>query len=236
MGIANFLKAIQKKVWRSSAANEASTAVSVSLMATELSCPPEAPRPMQTEFTRQLQTIDDLFMAQSHVLPVEEPQKTYDVFISHASEDKAQVAAPLAAFLLSQGFRVWLDQSEITVGDSLRRSIDQGLSASSFGIVILSPDFLRKGWTNLELDGLIAREVSKGKVILPILHHLSPEDILRFSPILASKVSVSTVQGLDHVAREVVRAIQLCTKRPVGGLEEESVWVLLHSPLSGLTV
>jgi TIR domain. len=141
-------------------------------------------------------------------LPVEEHRVNYDVFISHASEDKAQVALPLTTLLKSQGFQVWLDQPELTVGDSLRCSIDDGLSASRFGIVVLSPDFLRKRWTNLELDGLIAREEGKQKVILPVLHNLSREDVLSFSPILASKVSVSTAQGLDYVAREVMRAIR----------------------------
>jgi hypothetical protein len=134
---------------------------------------------------------------------------TYDVFISHASEDKAQVALPLAAYLERQGFRVWLDVFELTIGDSLRRRIDQGLSASRFGVVILSPDFLRKVWTNEELDGLVARQEGKHKVILPTWHNLSHNDILSYSPMLAGKVAVSTTQGLEHVARAVVRAMEL---------------------------
>ena len=132
----------------------------------------------------------------------------YDVFISHASEDKVQVAVPLAAYLESRGFRVWLDEFELTVGDSLRRSIDHGLSASRFGLVILSPDFLRKVWTNRELDGLVAREDSNQKVILPIWHNLSKEDVLAYSPTLAGKMAVSTERGLEHVAEQVVRAIE----------------------------
>ena len=132
----------------------------------------------------------------------------YDVFISHASEDKVQVASPLAAYLESRGFRVWLDEFELTVGDSLRRSIDHGLSASRFGLVILSPDFLRKVWSNRELDGLVAREDGNQKVILPIWHNLSKEDVLAYSPTLAGKMAVSTEQGLEHVAEQVVRAIE----------------------------
>ena len=80
---------------------------------------------------------------------------TYDVFISHASENKADVALPLANLLKRQGIKVWLDSFELKLGDSLSRSIDQGLSESRFGIVILSPEFLRKDWPRRELDGLV---------------------------------------------------------------------------------
>ena len=69
----------------------------------------------------------------------------YDVFISHASEDKADVALPLAKHLQKFGFKVWLDDFELTLGDSLRRSIDCGLSQSKYGVVILSPAFFSKG-------------------------------------------------------------------------------------------
>ncbi len=82
----------------------------------------------------------------------------YDVFISHASEDKVDVARPLAAHLQTLGLKVWLDDLELTLGDSLRRKIDQGLSRSRYGLVVLSPAFFLKEWPNKELDGLVARE------------------------------------------------------------------------------
>ena len=44
----------------------------------------------------------------------------YDVFISHASEDKDSVALPLAAALENAGLSVWIDKFELTLGDSLR--------------------------------------------------------------------------------------------------------------------
>ena len=52
----------------------------------------------------------------------------YDVFICHASEDKAAVVEPLAASLNQQGLRVWLDRMEIRLGDSLSGKIDHGLA------------------------------------------------------------------------------------------------------------
>ena len=97
----------------------------------------------------------------------------YEVFISHASEDKDEVARPLANRLEQLGLRVWLDECQLTVGDSLRRSIDRGLVASRFGVVVLSPSFFAKEWPNKELDGLVARDDGKEKVILPVWHRVT---------------------------------------------------------------
>ena len=68
--------------------------------------------------------------------------KKWDVFISHASEDKQAIALPLAESLVRSGLKVWLDRFELRVGHSLREKIDEGLSESAFGVVILSEHFL----------------------------------------------------------------------------------------------
>ena len=131
----------------------------------------------------------------------------YDIFISHASEDKAEIARPLADHLKRLGLRVWLDEFELTLGDSLRRSIDHGLAGSRFGVVILSPAFFRKEWPNKELDGLVSREDGSEKVILPVWHRVSRDDIVTFSPILADKIAVSTSHGLEHVGSQILHAV-----------------------------
>lgn len=131
----------------------------------------------------------------------------YDVFISHASEDKDQVARPLAQQLEQRGLRVWLDECQLTVGDSLRRSIDRGLGESRFGIVVLSQAFFKKEWPNRELDGLFARDEGQEKVILPVWHQVSATEIRRFSPILADRIAVSTERGLDEVAKSITAAM-----------------------------
>ena len=78
----------------------------------------------------------------------------HDFFISHASEDKEEVARPLYEALTTTGCRVWYDEFSLKIGDSLRRSIDRGISNSRFGIVILSENFLAKEWPARELDAL----------------------------------------------------------------------------------
>ena len=116
----------------------------------------------------------------------------YDAFISHASEDKAKVVKPLATALTTLGYRVWYDEFELKVGDSLRQSIDKGLVNSRFGIVVLSPAFFSKNWPQYELNGLTAREIEGHKVILPIWHSVDRNDVLAYSPPLADKVALST--------------------------------------------
>ncbi|GAK61062.1 hypothetical protein U27_00960 [Candidatus Vecturithrix granuli] len=62
--------------------------------------------------------------------------KQWDLFISHASEDNEEVALPLAELLEKYGVRVWLDQKEIRLGDSIPAKINQGLSKLRVGLVI----------------------------------------------------------------------------------------------------
>jgi hypothetical protein len=132
----------------------------------------------------------------------------WDVFISHASEDKNDVARPLAQKLGEQGIKVWFDEMTLKLGDSLRQSIDKGLAESRFGVVILSPGFFAKSWTQYELDGLVTRELASGKTILPVWHRVTQQDVMRFSPSLANKLAVSTDQGLDHVVRQIMDVVR----------------------------
>lgn len=134
----------------------------------------------------------------------------YDAFISHASEDKEDVARPLAVALRLRGLRIWYDEFELRVGDSLRRSIDAGLARSRFGIVILSPAFFANNWPQYELDGLVAKEISGGKVILPLWHKVSKDEVLHYSPTLADKVALNTSTfSIEELAEELATAIKL---------------------------
>lgn len=136
-------------------------------------------------------------------------EKTYDAFISHASEDKDELVRSLAEVLKAHGISVWYDEFELKVGDSLRRSIDKGLAKSRFGIVVLSSAFFAKNWTQYELDGFVAKEMVSGKVILPIWHKISKDEVMSYSPSLADKLALSTsqytVQELADRIAEVIK-------------------------------
>lgn len=132
-----------------------------------------------------------------------------DLFISHASEDKATAARPLADALVARGLSVWYDEYTLTLGDSLPGEIDRGLAGCQFGVVVLSPNFFAKHWPRQELDALVAREASeRAKRILPIWFGVDHLAVAQFSPILASKVGVSLDRGVAAVAGEIERAVR----------------------------
>lgn len=133
----------------------------------------------------------------------------WDAFIAHASEDKDSAARPLALRLQERGLVVWFDEFTLHVGDSLRRSIDRGLARSQYGIIILSHNFFAKHWPQKELDGLAAREKLGHKVILPVWHDLTQEEVASYSPTLADLYAANTADGTDHVATTLMAAMTL---------------------------
>jgi TIR domain-containing protein len=121
--------------------------------------------------------------------------ENHDAFICHASEDKKSIVQPLAVELKNMGFKIWYDEFELELGDSLRRSIDKGLANSNYGIVVLSKAFFSKDWPQYELDGLTAREIGGQKVVLPIWHKIDRDEVLRYSPPLADRLALKTQEN-----------------------------------------
>lgn len=131
----------------------------------------------------------------------------YDYFISHASEDKNAVAEPLAKVLERSGAKVWLDKYELSIGDSLRESIDNGLRNAKQGIVILSPIYFKKFWTTKELNGLFAKASKGHKVILPIRHNITAEEVADRSALLADLFSLSTDKcTIEELAQAILQS------------------------------
>jgi hypothetical protein len=127
--------------------------------------------------------------------------KKTSIFISHASEDKLNVAKPLARELAERGFATWLDEFELKIGDSLRSKIDDGIRQCDFGVVVLSKHFFSKAWPQAELDALFTKEVVVGKkVLLPVFHDLELHDVAKHSAFLAARLGISTYKGIKSVA------------------------------------
>jgi len=126
--------------------------------------------------------------------------KSYDVFISHASEDKADFVTPLARKLEALGISVWYDDFVLKPGDSLRRSIEKGLTSSRFGLVVLSPSFFEKEWPQKELDALVTMEADGESKIIPIWHRITRDAIAKHSPILADRLAIPSNIGIEAVA------------------------------------
>jgi hypothetical protein len=160
---------------------------------------------LQQQITREMEKQK---MQSLHSFDVLKPQPidqtSYDVFVSHASEDKDDFVRDFVKCLQQQGIKVWYDEFTLRVGDSLRRSIDNGLKNSRYGIVVLSEAFFSKEWPQRELDGLFAREINGEKVILPIWHKISKNEVLKFSPIIADMLALNTSSfTIEEIAKEI---------------------------------
>jgi TIR domain len=133
----------------------------------------------------------------------------WDVFISHASEDKESFVRPLAMELSRLGLRAWYDEFSLGIGDSISASIDKGLAESEFGIVVISTSFISKPWPQRELAGLVARQMGQGKVILPIWYNIASEDVLAFSPPLADrKAVIASQQSISDIALQIIERVK----------------------------
>lgn len=134
----------------------------------------------------------------------------YDVFVSHAWEDKSDFVDEFVEELTALGIKVWYDTRQIKWGDSMRERIDDGLKKSQFGIVVLSPNYIaeNKYWTKAELDGLFQLESVNGKTLLPIWHNLTKQQVMNYSPIIASKLAMTTAtMTAQEIAKELSNLI-----------------------------
>lgn len=137
----------------------------------------------------------------------------YDIFISHASEDKEAIARPLAFALLKKGYNVFLDELEIKLGDSISQKINEGLSQAPNGIVIISPAFFSKNWTKAELNSITNMVIDTNKKLLPIWHGITYDDVIRNVPLLADRKAALSSEGVEVLVNKIQDAIGMPIRR-----------------------
>lgn len=144
----------------------------------------------------------------------DENELDYDVFVSHAWEDKEDFVEDFVQELRKLEIKVWYDTSRIKWGDSMRAKIDDGLRKSRFGVAVLSPNYIADGkyWTKAELDGLFQLESINGKTLLPIWHKLTKKEVMDYSPIIASKLAMNTA---SMTAKEIAENLLELLKETV---------------------
>lgn len=111
--------------------------------------------------------------------------------------------------------------TDLTFGSTKPRSASEtvfgeGLTQASpnsrFGIVVLSPSFLSKGWTQYELDGLVTMSVSGKQGLLPLWHGVTKDQVIVHSPSLADKVALNTATSTIAEIAEEISAVVLESK------------------------
>ena len=120
------------------------------------------------------------------------PQR--DIFICHASEDKAEVVRPLITSFKEAGITYWYDEAEIKWGDSITEKVNEGLKISRYVIVVLSESFMQKNWPQRELNAALNIEASSGNVrVLPLIAGSTEikNQIIETYPILNDKSNLT---------------------------------------------
>lgn len=91
------------------------------------------------------------------------------VFISHSSADKI-FARKFANYLSQNNIKVWIDEAEIKVGDSLINKISDGLEDCDYVAAILSKKSVSSKWVQKELELAMTKEIDgKMVIVLPVL-------------------------------------------------------------------
>lgn len=107
--------------------------------------------------------------APKKILELKTMYKKYDIFISHASEDKNNVAEPIFEACEAIGVSAFLDVKYIKWGDSLTEKINHALGKSKLVLAILSQNSVDKTWPSKEINAALARELAGEQKILPLI-------------------------------------------------------------------
>jgi len=126
-----------------------------------------------------------------------------DVFICHANLDKKSHAKPLERALSKRGLSVWLDDAQIKPGDSLIQSIGFGLDKSKYVLLVITSNFLKRKWTETELNNALVKEISSGiPSVIPIIDG-DYDEIIEKYPLLRDKFCFFWQEGIDDIAEQL---------------------------------
>lgn len=127
----------------------------------------------------------------------------FDVFISHASEDKEEVARPIFDACAQLGLKAFLDEAHIGWGQSFTEKINSALGAARTVLAIVSSHSVAKDWPIAEVNAALNFEVTGQKKVVPLL--VGKPDLARLPLIQAKDCMIWTGDALA-VARRLKAA------------------------------
>jgi RNA-directed DNA polymerase len=124
----------------------------------------------------------------------------YEVFISHASEDKAEIARPIFQSCERLGIKAFLDEEHIGFGQSFTSKINVALGASRTVLAVITPNSVTKEWPLAEINAALALDVSGKKRVIPLM--VGNPDLTHL-PLIRTKRWIEWTGDADHVAAEL---------------------------------
>ncbi len=128
----------------------------------------------------------------------------FDVFISHASEDKEAIARPVFEACGKLGLKCFLDEAHIGWGQSFTTKINTALGSARTVLAIISPTSVTKEWPVVEVNTALSLEVSRQKKVVPLL--VGKPDLTRL-PLIGGKDSMAWSGDAMAVARRLKAAV-----------------------------
>ncbi len=138
----------------------------------------------------------------------------FDVFISHASEDKDEIARPIFEACGKLGLKVFLDEAHIGWGQSFTQKINTALGSARTVLAIVSNISVTKEWPVIEVNTALSLEVSGQKKVVPLL--VGKPDLTRL-PLIGGKDAMNWSGDAAAVARRLKAAVDgAAPRRPAG--------------------
>lgn len=154
--------------------------------------------------------------------------KPYHLFISYASEDEVYVSE-LSKSLTFLGLQVWFAPLSLKIGDKLLDSINAGLMASEYGLIVLSPVYISKSWTGYELDVLHRQHIENDKKLFPLWHGVDKKQIDEWNPGLSGIVALRSSEDAGSISRKIADVVyQGCPVRGISPCYENPQWRFLQ--------
>jgi RNA-directed DNA polymerase len=152
----------------------------------------------------------------------------FDVFISHASEDKEQIARPIFEACQKLGLKVFLDEAHIGWGQSFTQKINTALGSARTVLAIVSSTSVAKEWPVIEVNTALSLEVTGQKKVVPLL--VGKPDLSRL-PLIGGKDSMSWSGDAMAVARRLKAAVDgAAPRRPAPPVPKPGPWSKPPSP------
>jgi hypothetical protein len=127
----------------------------------------------------------------------------FEIFISHASDDKELIARPIYEACTRLGLKVFLDEPHIAWGENFTRKINTALGAARTVLAIVSPHSVSKEWPVMEINAALAMEAEKQKRVVPVI--VGQPDLSRL-PLLAGKNHIRWSGNAEEIARRLYAA------------------------------
>lgn len=137
--------------------------------------------------------------------------KQYDVFISHASEDKNSVARPISEACKALGLVPFFDEAEIKWGESLTEVINHALGKSNFFLAILSSNSIDKAWPKREVNAAFTRKIKGHQVFLPLM---VGGDFSEQFPIASDILHINWNNNATEIAQKIYDLKQSYNNKP----------------------